>query len=254
MIMAQKAQILLDEEIPQIEGDKVLGEELNETETTSTPETDEQNPLDATVRFINDKMRESSQLLDVTRLEIGEYVLDHIFEGDVAIASSRNPKKHNGYRSVCDNEALEVKPPELSQMLRVAAQERFLSQSNVDTTTLSYTHKTELIKLKNDTEKVTFVLGIVVDPPSTRELADRVKEMRSEGRTTQANLPQKRKLESLTRIMSRTEIVDILSSSAPSLLADESIRTAVSELKESAERILDLCETFITSGHRPLVA
>ncbi len=53
------------------------------------------------------------------------------------------------------------RPEALSVMVRVAAQEKFFLEKNLDTASLSYSHKAELVKLPNDDKKVKFVKSVM---------------------------------------------------------------------------------------------
>ena len=56
-------------------------------------------------------------------------------------------------------------------MVRVAAQEQFFKKHHVDTDKLSYTHKSDLIKLENTPEKLNIVDHCIREKLSTRELS-----------------------------------------------------------------------------------
>jgi len=83
-----------------------------------------QELIEKSVEFINEKANET---LYKGSLVIGEYVLKHFFNDDISLASSKNPRKPKSYRALCNHEALSVPYSTLTIMVRVAAQEKFLS-------------------------------------------------------------------------------------------------------------------------------
>ena len=90
------------------------------------------------VEFINEKANET---LYKGSIEIGEYLLKHFFNDDIALASSRNPRKPKSYKALCEHKELAVPYSTLTIMVRVAAQERFFKTHQIQTDQLSYTHK-----------------------------------------------------------------------------------------------------------------
>lgn len=107
-------------------------------------------------------------------LEIGQYLLEHFFNNSIEDATSRNPQKRVSYRKLCEREDLLVHPGRLSEMVRVAAQEKFLTDSEINPEALSYTHKAELIKLPNDALKIGLANKTVAENLSTRALGELV--------------------------------------------------------------------------------
>lgn len=55
----------------------------------------DQELIEQSVRFINEKANET---LYKGSLEIGRYILNHFFHGDIRLASSKNPIKTNSYK------------------------------------------------------------------------------------------------------------------------------------------------------------
>jgi len=103
--------------------------------------------VDKAVKLINEK---ASKTVYKGYLEIGEYLLLNFFNNDIKEASSKNRKKAVSFQELRKRPDLEVHPSSLSRMVRVASQERYFIQRNVNTDGLSYSHKIELIKLDNE--------------------------------------------------------------------------------------------------------
>jgi hypothetical protein len=205
--------------------------------------------IDQAVEFINETANKSVYL---GYLAIGAYVLKHFYGGDIALATSRNPKKPVSYTALCKREDLVVKPESLSVMLRVAAQEKFFAESEVDTTTLTYSHKAELVKLPNNKSKIDLVKKAISELLSVRDLSELVDKARKKP------LPEQRLLAGdLDRLMfSPDKLFD--DPSRTDLLHDDQMRKEqlrnlkgktrrkllekVSQAVEKAEEWIDLYE------------
>ena len=124
--------------------------------------------------FINEKANET---IYKGSLEIGNYVLEKFFAGDIARARDKNPKKKASYSALCRDERLIVSVKTLSVMVRVVAQEQFFNLSGLDTSGLCYTHKAELIKLPDEQAKLDLAKEAIESPLSTRQLSEKVNEV-----------------------------------------------------------------------------
>ena len=131
--------------------------------------------VEASVKFINNKIAET-----VFRgsIEIGEYVLKYFFNDDVELASSLDPFKSASYSALCSHPDLAVSRTTLARMVRVAAQERFFIENNVDTDKLQYVHRIELIKLENDDKKLELVQTCIESSLTSRKLIPLIREAR----------------------------------------------------------------------------
>ena len=130
-----------------------------------------ENKINAAVTFINDTAKE---FIYNGSVKIGQYILDHIFDGKIESATSKNPMKEESYRKLCEREDLTINPPRLGIMVRVAAQEAFLKIAKIDSDKLSYTQKASLVKLLDDEEKKKVIKKCIKDNWSTRKLDDEI--------------------------------------------------------------------------------
>lgn len=151
------------------------------TDTAITPE--DTAKITEAVKFINERAAET---IYRGAEEIGAYILEKFFDNDIALATSKNPRKPAGYRSLCTHPDLVVKFEQLSVMVRVAAQERFLQDKKIVTTLLSYSHKAELVKLDNGDDKLRLVTSLISKPISVRDLKGKVWRLRKDS----AQVPQ----------------------------------------------------------------
>lgn len=131
--------------------------------------------IDQSVAYINNKANET---LYKGAIEIGSYLLKHFFNDDIELATSKNPRKPKSFKALCRHKHLAVPYTTLTIMVRVAAQERFFKKFHVDTDKLSYTHKSDLVKLENTPEKLDIANRCILQNLSTRELSALIAEKR----------------------------------------------------------------------------
>ncbi len=142
-------------------------------DVTGKPVTDEL--VEEAVKFINETVRET---LYKGYLEIGKYLFDKFYDGDMERVRSRNPKKKASLRKLKVHHRLPVHPSTLHDMVRVVAQEHFFAENKVDTYQLTYTHKCELVKLPDNEDKIQLVQMIISESMSTRQLTHVILEKR----------------------------------------------------------------------------
>lgn len=145
-----------------------------------------QDLVDRAVRFINEKACET---MYKGAEEIGAYLLENFFNGDIELAISRSPYKCTTYAMLVNREDLLVHPATLSVMVRVAAQETFFFEKGFRADKLSYTHKAELVKLPNTDQKLALAREVSEGGHSTRQLALEVKRLRRELAPKRQTLP-----------------------------------------------------------------
>jgi hypothetical protein len=146
--------------------------ELLDKTNDSIVATDEEI-IDAAVDFIN---KTATETIYTGSLKIGNHILKHFFDGDIKLATSKNPKKPASFIKLCQREDLTVNPSQLGLMVRVASQEKFLSGKEIDLGQLSYTHKASLVKLGNDDQKTEMIKRCIKNKWGTRQLDTAIKE------------------------------------------------------------------------------
>jgi len=129
------------------------------------------------VKFINEKV----QSIDNASYEIGQYILDKFFDGNINEVLSKDPKKPQSLRGLLKRADLLVSPGRLSEATRVVALKKHLQASDHDLTGVSYSHLAELIKLGPDNfDKQIELLGKIREEKlSTRALAREVWKMKN---------------------------------------------------------------------------
>ena len=138
---------------------------------TSLPEVVDDKKIDQAVTFINET---ANKTIYKGSIEIGEYILKEFFENDIELARSKNPRKDASFNKLCEREDLNIHPNRLGIMIRVASQERFLTEKEVDTSALSYTHKASLVKIQDDNKKIKLINKCIDNKWTTRELDDQI--------------------------------------------------------------------------------
>lgn len=196
------------------------------------------NLVEEAVSFINEKLNQGAYKIYE---EIGSYLLEKFFGGNIELASSRNPQKAKSYRALCRHEGLAINPARLSIMVRVAAQEQFFSKHKQTTENLSYTQKAELIKLPDDDEKLKLVEKFRKEGTSTKMTAELIAEKRKVvRRPRQPNPPNQEAIqishESLQPPGRASGLKGLLSLPVASIgILDEDIRKVIANKTKFAE-------------------
>ncbi len=170
----------------------------------------DQELIDKSVAFINEKANET---LYKGSLEIGRYILKYFFHNDIRLASSKNPKKPNSFKALCSHRDLAVPYSTLTVMVRVAAQEAFLESNHIDTDKLTYTHKANLIGLRNNEKKISLARRCIDEGLSTRRLMELVKLSRRKLLAQQKATQEETALKNILKIeqlMSRSEKSELI--------------------------------------------
>lgn len=149
--------------------------DVSTTQTALVTEKVDSALVEKTVKFISEKV---SETIYKGSLEIGEYVLKNFFKDSIEFAACKNPHKPASFRALCKHPKLAVHPSTLSQMVRVAHQERFFKHNSIGAKQLNYTQRCILIKLPDNEEKIATTKEIIEKGLSTRETLKLVLERR----------------------------------------------------------------------------
>lgn len=126
------------------------------------------------VLFINDRV--AVHVLNGS-LEIGQYVLEKFFNNDITLAGARNAHKPVSYSRLCQHPDLSVARTTLMNMVKTAAQEKFLMAGGIPVDRLNYSQKVYLTRLENDAEKLALALACIDDGLTIQELKQRIQEV-----------------------------------------------------------------------------
>jgi len=130
--------------------------------------------IDESVLFINRTI--SAKALEAALL-VGNYVLANFFDDDIKAAFSQNPYKSISFATLCEHPDLTVSRQQLINMVKVAAQERYLKTIDINISSLGYTHRLKLTRLPNDTQKIEMARECITKDLNTRQLGYRVKKL-----------------------------------------------------------------------------
>ncbi len=147
--------------------------------------------VDETVVWIRDKL---AGTLFKGMSEIGEYIFDHFFGGDIARLSSKNPTKNASFRSLverCESAELPIGKSALHRAVGIAVMLRLLPNGGAAFKALPPTHQGALLPLR-DPDKVERVAERAVSKRlGVRDLRQLVAEeiLADDGRRTRRHKP-----------------------------------------------------------------
>jgi len=158
--------------------DAIMEEEQEKKAAELTEE--EKEKINEAVVIINEK---ANEMIYKGYIEIGDYILQHFFDGDLNKVSSKNPRKLNSFNALCERADLVLKANALLIAVKVAGQEKYFNENKIDISSLSYTHKSYLTRLGNNNDKVALVKLCKKHNWTSRQLADEVKKIINSGGT-----------------------------------------------------------------------
>ncbi len=136
--------------------DEGYEDESSETEDSSGSAADtmrdyaEQDFIDDTVEKINSMYRKN---VDNGKIEIGEYLLDELFKGNIEQAMSTNPQKHKTFSKIISRTDLLVEPKTLGSWVRAAAAMKDLQKRGINLPSLTTYQYVELATVRDEKER-----------------------------------------------------------------------------------------------------
>ncbi|SLM30954.1 hypothetical protein MTBBW1_2550008 [Desulfamplus magnetovallimortis] len=135
---------------------------------------EEEKLINDAVKFINEK---ANEVIYKGHEEIGSYILEKFFNGDIEKALSKDPKKEISFKKLCERGDLIVHANTLSAAVKVSCQEKlFIDKKFNDSKLLSYTHKKLLVRLEDPRKKVNMAKKCIKEGWTTRELENAVQK------------------------------------------------------------------------------
>jgi hypothetical protein len=125
--------------------------------------------IEAAVKFINDKYENNTTEM---ALEIGGYVFENFYESDPEAVSSKDPKKKTSFNKMCKHPEMGMERSQLNRMVNAFIQEGNLKEGGVDCDKLKYSHRVELLKIKDGEAKIVMAKKCIDESLSIRELRD----------------------------------------------------------------------------------
>ncbi len=133
----------------------------------------------ATTPSLDDAVKEINSIYNKAQIqcaiEIGKYLLAEFFDNDINKALSKNPDKEISLRTISEHDSINIDYPNLSKMVRIADQEKEIADSCDGFAELTYSHKSELIKIKDSNKKIRLAIDCIKFKWSVRKLAEKVK-------------------------------------------------------------------------------
>lgn len=120
-------------------------------------------------------------------MEIGEYVLDELFQGNLSEAFSKNPYKSTSLKDVCKNPDLMVNPKTLGGWIKAADLRRTLTAQDVDCSKLTLSHYGELLRVEDQVKRNDFAKQASEVPWSVRTLKQKVDKTHTAGATVEGH-------------------------------------------------------------------
>lgn len=156
-------------------------EDDNTNEETFSEEKDDSAREDETltteelVDTINDEW-ENGQ--GKSKMRIGNLIFTHRYDGDAEKARSKNPKKENSYKDICDHKKLKMDPKELGRCVRAAIQKVEYETENVVCTEMSFHALLEAAKLPEKKDRLKLGREAVEKGWTVREIKKAVEDMK----------------------------------------------------------------------------
>jgi len=125
-----------------------------------------------TISYINATV--SAKALEAALL-IGNYILTNYFNDDPDLAFSKDSNKPISFNILCEHPELRLSRNKLINMVKVAAQERYLQTINFDYSKLHYSHLEKLALLPNDSLKIEIARECIAENLNTRQLSYRIR-------------------------------------------------------------------------------
>ena len=142
--------------------------------------------IEEAVTWINDRIVNN---VHGTYLEIGNYVFEHFFGGDLDQVQSFNPNKASSFQKLSEREDLLISRSHLHRSVHVAIQEKLLLPTFPSMGGLTFTHKAALLPLKSLEAKQELVSQAIDENLTVRELKERVTEAREKEPKSAAGRP-----------------------------------------------------------------
>lgn len=127
--------------------------------------------IDKVVKGINLR---AINTFEVGKMDIGEYILDELFQGKLSDATSRNPYKSQSLVDVSRHPDLMVDRRTLGGWVRAADLKRTLTALKVDCSNLTLSHYALLLRVKEDKTRIDFATKANESSWSVKKLNDEI--------------------------------------------------------------------------------
>jgi hypothetical protein len=108
------------------------------------------------------------------KLEIGQYVFEIVFKGDIKEVLSKNPNKSSSLRAICEDKDLMVDHRKLGSWVKAAALRSDLEANGVDISEFTLSHFLAILKLGTAEKRLQLAQQVEQAGLSARQTADEV--------------------------------------------------------------------------------
>ncbi|MFH1114176.1 MAG: hypothetical protein V1792_09670 [Pseudomonadota bacterium] len=170
----------------------------------------EQDFIEETVKRINSLYRKN---VDNGKIEIGTYLLDEVFKGDVEKAMSTNPSKHTTFAKIAEREDLLVEPKTLGSWVRAAAVMRDLKKRVSNLPSLTTYHYVELATVKDKKQRTQFAKDAELNGWSVKALREEIRKAKGKDKSDADKLKDDmdKSLRQFTELTAEQDLADFAS-------------------------------------------
>jgi hypothetical protein len=119
------------------------------------------------VRAINDIARRT---VETGKLEIGQFVFEKVFKGDIKEVLSKNPYKSASLRAICDDEDLMVDHRKLGSWVKAAAFKADLELKGMDVSKFYLSHFLAILRVGNAEKRLELAKKAATEKLSGRDI------------------------------------------------------------------------------------
>jgi hypothetical protein len=141
------------------------------------PQTDVSAPIDVE-KVVSDINALAINTVERGAMEIGEYVLDAVFQGNLSDAVSLNPYKNKTLQEGCKHPRLHVNRRTLGGWVRAANLKRTLTADKVDCSNLKTSHFVTLLQVADEETRRNLIAQANAEKWSVRHLAEVVDKVK----------------------------------------------------------------------------
>lgn len=145
----------------------------------------QQDFIDETVKKINSLYRKN---VDNGKIEIGEYLLDEVFKGNIEEAMSTNPQKHKTFAKVAEREDLLVEAKTLGSWVRAAAAMKDLKKRGTNLPSLTTYHYVELATVRDEKARIDLARKAELERWSVKTLREEIRKAKGREKSEVENL------------------------------------------------------------------
>jgi hypothetical protein len=127
-----------------------------------------------TSRLVAEINKIAQRTVERGKMEIGQYILKNVFDGDIQEVLARNPNKSRSLRAICSHPDLMVDHRKLGSWVKAAALRLDLEGNGLDVSKLSFTHFVILLRVGSPEKRIELARKIVKKGMSMKETLDAV--------------------------------------------------------------------------------